>query len=157
MTTYIALENLRSLHNIGAIFRTCSFFGFYNVLLVGYSGKAKDHYDRVILHPELTKTALSSEHDLNITFIEDTSALIAFSNMHKLDLIAIEQAEESISYKDFKNEDANDKILVLGNEVTGVSSEVLSASKVILEIPKIGNKGSLNVSTACGIILANIC
>lgn len=154
MKFFIALENIRSLHNIGAIFRSCSFFGVPEVLLVGYSGKTEDHYDRVILHPEILKTSLGAEKDLTIHFIETSAALIAFSKTANLDLIAVEQNERSIPYKTWRTD--KDSILVFGNEVEGVSSEVLTAASTILEIPRVGEKSSLNVATACGIVVAQL-
>lgn len=153
MSIYVALENLRSLHNIGAIFRTCSFFDVYNILLVGYSGKTKDHYDRVILHPDITKTALSAEVDMKIEFIEGSSELISFAQDINASLIAVEQHENSVFLPDFDFTLSKDIVLVFGNEVEGVSGEVLSASDKIVEIEQLGKKGSLNVTTACGIVL----
>lgn len=156
MPIYIALENLRSLHNIGAIFRTCSFFGVYNILLVGYSGKTKDHYDRVILHPDVAKTALGAEEDMNIEFIEDSAELIKHADKKRAHLVAVEQHENSTVLEDFTFLTGKDVILVFGNEVEGVSEEVLNAANVIVEIQQLGKKGSLNVTTACGITLATL-
>ena len=160
MKFYIALENLRSLHNIGAIFRTCSFFGFYNVLLVGYSGKARDHYDHTILHPALAKTSLGSVSGLNIEFLDTSSDLVAYCTNGGLELVAVEQDERSVNVYDWvttlkRDTAAIDKgyVLVFGNEVTGVSTEILSLADKIVEIPRVGKKSSLNVATAAGLVM----
>lgn len=162
---YIALENIRSLYNVGAIFRTCSFFGFYNVLLVGYSGK--DHKGITqVLHEKVQKSSLGSEKDLNIRFVTDANALIEFAKKYNLELISIEQDEKSISIDEFfhgnkshcndKKTFLNNRIFVFGNEVTGVSLQIIGASKYILEISRHGKHSSLNVTTACGVFLHSI-
>jgi tRNA G18 (ribose-2'-O)-methylase SpoU len=148
---YVALENVRSLYNIGALFRTCSFFGFYNVLLVGYSGKTQDTKGTSLLHPKIHKSALGSENDLNITLISHEEDLINFCKNNSLDLICVEQHSSSILIKDFSLLD--NYVLVFGNEVTGVSETLLAASSNIIEIEKLGDHNSLNITTSCGIVL----
>ncbi|HLB52061.1 hypothetical protein A3F07_03070 [candidate division WWE3 bacterium RIFCSPHIGHO2_12_FULL_38_15] len=154
---YIALENIRSLFNIGAVFRTCSFFGFTNVILVGYSGKTKNTKNETILNKEILKSSLGSEKDLQITFLETSDDLIKFCEENELNLISIEQRYKSIKLsKPEMNLILNDEkgfVLVFGNEVSGVSDIVLKHSKADLEIPRLGKHNSLNVTTACGIVL----
>ncbi len=150
-TIYIALENVRSLYNIGAVFRTCSFFGVYNVILVGYSGKNFNTQGKVVLHEDVKKTALGSENDLAITFLESADALIKFASKAKLSLIAVEQSEKSKELKNYKlNKNA---VLVFGNEVEGVSPKILKNATHIIEISHYGKHKSLNVTTACGVVL----
>ena len=98
---YIALENIRSLFNIGAVFRTCSFFGFTNVILVGYSGKTKNTKNETILNKEILKSSLGSEKDLQITFLETSDDLIKFCEENGLNLISIEQGLTSIKLTEF--------------------------------------------------------
>src|SRR3989344_1187453 len=154
---YIALENIRSLFNIGAVFRTCSFFWFTNVILVGYSGKTKNTKNETILNKEILKSSLGSEKDLQITFLETSDDLIKFCEENELNLISIEQRYKSIKLsKPEMNLILNDEkgfVLVFGNEVSGVSDIVLKHSKADLEIPRLGKHNSLNVTTACGIVL----
>ena len=154
---YIALENIRSLFNIGAVFRTCSFFGFTNVILVGYSGKTKNTKNETILNKEILKSSLGSEKDLQITFLETSDDLIKFCEENELNLISIEQRYKSIKLsKPEMNLILNDEkgfVLVFGNEVSGVSDIVLKHSKAALEIPRLGKHNSLNITTACGIVL----
>jgi 23S rRNA (guanosine2251-2'-O)-methyltransferase len=148
---YVALENLRSLYNIGAIFRTCSYFGIYKVLLVGYSGKRTNTKGEVILHHEVEKSSLGSEKDLQITMLKDSKELIDYAAANSLKVVAVEQHHESIDLESFVI--PNNSVLVFGNEVDGVSPETLKNSNCILEIKRPGKHNSLNVTTACGIIL----
>ena len=142
----VALENVRSLQNIGAIIRTCSFFGVQKLILLGYSGKTKDTKNRTIMHPDILKTALGAEKDVEIIFIDSAKDLKKYSQ----NIIAIEQHEKSI---DLKTIDLKDCVLVFGNEVDGASQEILNASKQIVEIERLGNHNSLNIATAVGIVL----
>lgn len=109
----IALENIRSLYNVGSIFRTASFFG-----------------------------------------IKNSQDLIKFSQKNKLKLVAVEQDKQAIGLQEWQPE--KNSVLVLGNELQGCSLKVLRAAEEIVEIPRLGKKGSLNVSVAAGIILAQI-
>ncbi|EKE00061.1 MAG: TrmH family tRNA/rRNA methyltransferase [uncultured bacterium] len=151
---YIALENIRSLFNIGAIFRTCSFFGVDKVILVGYSGKTHNTKNEVVLHEEVKKASLGSESDLTLTMLETCDDLINFAKENKLKLIAIEQDSNSIKLGNWIPED--NCILVFGNEVDGVDQAILKKSDQIIEIKRLGKHNSLNVTTACGIILQKV-
>ena len=146
----LALENIRSLYNVGAILRTASFFGIKNILLVGYSGRKTDGLDE--LHEKVKKTALGAEKDLEIKFIKNSQALIKFSRDNQLKLIAIEQDKKSVSLQ--KWQPKQNSVLVLGNELQGCSLQVLKAADEIVEIPRFGKKGSLNVAVAAGIVIA---
>lgn len=148
---YVALENLRSLYNIGAIFRTCSFFGIKNIVLVGYSGKTYDLKGKEILHSDILKTSLGAENDLNIIFLKDTDELIDFAKKEQLKLVAVEQTPESRLLTDWTPEE--NVVLVFGNEVDGVSARLLSVAEECLEINRYGMHNSLNVSTVVGIVL----
>jgi tRNA G18 (ribose-2'-O)-methylase SpoU len=149
---YVALENIRSLYNIGAIFRTCSFFGVTKVLLVGYSGRNFDTRGNVVLHEEIKKSSLGSEKDIEINFVENSNELILYAKKNDLQIVSIEQNEKSTKLCNWKPTD--NTILVFGNEVDGVSKEILEASNEIVEIERVGKHNSLNVTTACGIILS---
>lgn len=151
---YIALENIRSLHNVGAIFRTCSFFGFYNILLVGYSGKTLNHRDEEILHEKISKTSLGSDVDLNVNFLDSTEDLLNFVRTEKTKLVAVEQSKKSMEVNQWKPSD--NLVIVFGNEVEGVSNSILDEADQIVEIPCKGKHKSLNVTTACGIILQRV-
>lgn len=151
---YVALENVRSLHNVGAIMRTCSFFGFYKLILIGYSGTKLDFKGNKVLHPQIAKTSLGAEVDVRVTFLENAEELFHFAKENKLTIIAIEQHKKSTSLKDWNPID--NTILVFGNEVKGISKDTLDISDEIVEIEKIGNKASLNVTTTLGVVLHKI-
>lgn len=148
---YIALENLRSLYNIGAIFRTCSFYGIKNALLIGYSGRNFNTKSQPILHEDISKSSLGTEKDLNIQFLDDSKELIKFAKDKKLKITAIEQHEKSINLTEWIPQE--NEIIVFGNEREGISSELLKCVDQIVEIEKYGIHNSLNVTTSCGIVL----
>jgi len=148
----IALENIRSLYNIGAIFRTASFFGIKKILLVGYSGRRVAGIDE--LHEKVKKTSLGAEKDLEIKFLAGPIQLIKFAKNNKLKLVVVEQDKKSISLQKWQPE--KNSILVFGNELQGCSLKVLKATDEIVEIPRCGKKGSLNVSVAAGIVLTQV-
>ena len=151
---YVAMDNIRSLYNVGSIFRTCSFFGFEKVILVGYSGTKFNFKNEKVLHPKLEKTSLGAENDVESIFIENAEELFHFAKENKLKIISIEQKERSTLLKDWKPEDST--ILVFGNELKGVSKEILEISDEVVEIERQGNKHSLNVATAAGIVLHHV-
>lgn len=148
--SYIALENIRSLYNVGSILRSASFFGIKNILLVGYSGKTILPNGKAILSEKISKTALTSEVDVNIIMIEDVSAMHEFAETNKLKVVAIEQASNS---KPLIKENLIDNALyVLGNEVEGVTKITLTKADKILEIKHEGGHNSLNVSVTAGVL-----
>ena len=154
MNTYICLENLRSLYNVGAIFRTCSFYGFKNVILLGYSGVITDLNNQKSIHPKVSKTSLQSQNDLNITMLNNSDDLKKFATTNNLKIISIEQYKNSQNMHDYcKYNNFENSIIVFGNEVTGVEQQTLTISDHILEIEKKGTHNSLNVTTTCGIVL----
>lgn len=150
MRLYIALENIRSLNNVGAIMRTSAFFGIKDVILVGISG-VLDMGAHRMLNPKVSKTSLKAEKELNIIFLESSSALVDYAQQNTLDLIAIEQHSDSISLDDFVP--TKDSVLVFGHERDGVSQKVLESADKIVDIPRSGNKNSLNVATAAGVVI----
>lgn len=143
---YIALENIRSLYNIGAIIRTAEFFGITEIILIGYSGVDKNEPD--MIHRKLKKTSLGSIPKVKLTVIEDIDGL----KKYNLPIIAVENNVERT--QDIKNwNPPKDLILLLGNEVDGISKEGLAIASETVEIPRLGTHSSLNVSTACGIVI----
>jgi tRNA G18 (ribose-2'-O)-methylase SpoU len=148
---YIALENVRSLHNVGSIMRTCSFFGFYKLILIGYSGTKLNFKGNKVLHSQLEKTSLGAEEDMEVTFLENAEELFHFAKENKLTITSIEQHEESTKLKNWNPKD--NTILIFGNEVKGVSKDTLDISDEIVEIERAGNKASLNVTIAVGVVL----
>lgn len=145
---YIALENVRSLYNVGSVMRSMSFFGLKDLLLVGYSGRKKPGVNE--LHEKVAKTALGAEKEIKVIFLKNSDELVLWARKNKLRLIAIEQAKKSTNLRSWVP--GNNLVAVLGNEVKGVSEKILKEADEIVEIPRLGKKGSLNVATTAGII-----
>ncbi len=140
----IILENLRSLHNVGSILRTADGAGWDKVYLTGYTGCPPDRrIEKVSLGAE---EFLAWEH--NPSPIECVQTLKADG----FKIFSLEQTSQSVDLLSYRNQ-AENIALVLGNEVEGVSPELLAESDVHLEIPMRGQKGSLNVSIAAGVAL----
>lgn len=119
---------------------------------MGNSGRKAVDIDE--LHNKVKKTALGAEKDLEIKFLKNSQALIRFSRNNQLKLVAIEQDTQTTGLQEWQPEE--NSILVLGNELRGVSLQVLKAAEEIVEIPRRGQKGSLNVSVAAGIIMVKL-
>jgi|APSaa5957512576_1039674.scaffolds.fasta_scaffold16806_2 tRNA G18 (ribose-2'-O)-methylase SpoU len=149
---YIALEKVRSLYNVGSVMRTMSFFGLKNLILVGYSGRKKPGLDE--LHEKVNKTSLGAEEDVNIIFLNDSEKLIKYCKNKDLKLVVIEQDKKSVSLRGFKA--SKKMVMVLGNEVDGVSQKLLKKADKIVEIPRLGSKKSLNVATTAGIVIETL-
>lgn len=149
---FIALENVRSLHNVGALFRTCSFFGFRKVLLVGYTGKDVNNK----LHSKVSRSSLGSENDLEITFLDSSKKLLEFTKSKNLKLVCIEQSSKSVAIEDWTP--TENMLVVFGNEVEGVSNELLENCNEVVEIrkPGMGVHNSLNITTSAGIVLNHL-
>jgi len=145
----IALENIRSLANVGAIMRTMEFFGLKQLWLVGYTGRELAGIDE--LNHKLAKTALGAEKNLKIKFFRDTAALLRFVTIKKLSLVAAEQHPGSIPLRQWLVKP--NSVLVFGSETDGVSRPVLAAADQVVEIKRLGQKNSLNVATCAGIII----
>ncbi len=148
----VALENVRSLYNIGAIFRTSAFFGVKDLYLIGYTGKRVNQKGLVVLHQEIKKTSLGSENQLNLHFVKDSTQFLFEVQSNALNLVCVEQSPSAIALG--KWQPKNRTVVVFGNEVSGVSTELLGKADEIVEIPGAGGHNSLNITTACGIVLA---
>lgn len=151
MKKILVLENIRSVHNVGAIFRTADAIGIDEIVLVGYTPAPVDRFGRV--REDLHKAALGAEQSVEWQQL-DESELVSFLNDRRAEgfrIIALEQAENSVDYKSI--EASGDIAIVVGNEVAGVSKKVLDVSDSIVEIEMAGKKESLNVSVATGILL----
>ena len=142
------LHDIRSLHNVGSAFRSADAFGIRELRLSGYTP--------VPPRPEITKTAIGAEEHVNWQRIDDPSTAISNLKADGYTIAGLEQTDQSVPIHQWKPE--SDKIcLILGNEVTGVSDELLPLIDVAVEIPQFGMKHSLNVSVAGGVALYAIC
>lgn len=146
---YLILENIRSVYNVGAIFRTADAIGIDKIFLVGYTPAPIDRFGRA--RADVHKAALGAEESVAWEQVADASVLIENLKAEGYQIVALEQGKKSADYKKIKLSDKT--AIVVGNEVDGVSKEVLKLSDILAEIPMIGKKESLNVSVAVGIFL----
>ena len=138
---YVICDNIRSLENIGSIFRTADALGVTKIFLCGISGKPPHH--------KISKTALGAENTIPFEYCKQTSRLIDKLKKSKIKIVALEQDKKAVSYTKLK---LNFPLaLLVGNEVKGVSKNVLAKCDKIIELPMMGEKESLNVSVAFGI------
>lgn len=145
MPLVIVLDNIRSTNNIGSIFRTCDAFLVSRIVICGISATPPNK--------EIHKTAIGAEQSVDWTYFNTTVEAIGKLRDEGFKIVAIEQAEGSCDICNFEY-DVNDKYaLVLGNEVEGVSDEVMEMIDHCVEIPQYGTKHSLNVSITAGIVI----
>ncbi|MFY7964913.1 MAG: RNA methyltransferase [Chitinophagaceae bacterium] len=140
----IVLDNIRSMHNVGSVFRTSDAFLIEAICLCGYTPQPP--------HRDINKTALGATETVDWLYFENTTNAVIELKNKGYAVYAIEQVESSISLEKFS---ATDKpiAIVFGNEVEGVNDEVLKVVDGFIEIPQLGMKHSLNISVAAGIVL----
>lgn len=141
----VILDNVRSLHNIGSVFRTSDAFRVECIYLCGITATPP--------HPEMHKTALGAEFTVDWKYVNN--AVEAVDNLRQEGYIvfSIEQVENSIMLENIQLEQGKRYAVVLGNEVKGVQQEVIDHSDGCIEIPQYGTKHSLNVSVTAGIVI----
>jgi tRNA G18 (ribose-2'-O)-methylase SpoU len=143
----VVLDNIRSVYNVGSIFRTSDALGVDKIYLCGCTPTPKDRFGRE--RKDLAKVALGAERNIEWEYAKDTAELLKKLKKEKYQIVAVEQAENSVNYKKVKT--GKTVALVMGEEVNGMSKKVLKLADVIAEIPMQGKKESLNVSVAFGI------
>jgi tRNA G18 (ribose-2'-O)-methylase SpoU len=146
---YIILQNIRSAHNVGSIFRTADGAGVDKIFLGGYTPTPIDRFGRV--QPEIAKTSLGASAQIDWEHTSDVLTLIDTLRGQGFTVVAVEQGATAISISSFLV--PTNVAYLLGNEVEGVSSEALAVSDYLVDIPMLGNKESLNVSVAAGIVM----
>ena len=144
----VVLDNIRSLNNIGSIFRTCDAFLIEKIYLCGITAKPP--------HKDIHKTALGSTESVTWEYVEDTLGLIQKLKSNNIKIISIEQVENATMLNDFIPKQQTTYAVVFGNEVKGVSQEVVSASDTVVEIPQFGTKHSLNISVSAGVVIWDV-
>ena len=149
---YIILENVRSAENVGAIFRTAEAVGVSKIFLVGYTPSPIDRFGRE--QKKIAKSALGAEKSIPFEKKESATELIEELHKENVNVVAVEQDSESKNYNEIKIE--SDTAFVFGNEVDGVSKEVLKVCDDIAEIPMKGEKESLNISVSVGVFLYRV-
>lgn len=138
------LDDIRSLNNVGSVFRTSDAFRAEKIFLCGLTGTPP--------HRDITKTALGADESVAWEKCADVLELLARLKTEGYTIAALEQAEGSTKLQDFAPESTRKYAFVLGNEVFGVNEEVVNQSDICLEIPQFGTKHSLNVSVSAGIV-----
>jgi tRNA G18 (ribose-2'-O)-methylase SpoU len=150
----LALHNIRSTHNVGAIFRTADAVGVSEIFLIGVTPDPIDRFGRK--RADIAKASLGAEETIRWQHFDDVKFLEKVSDLKSegFQIISIEQSENSVDYKTIE---AGENILIIvGNEVEGLSKEVIDVCDFVAEIPMLGEKESLNVSVATGVALFRI-
>ncbi|MBP0902943.1 RNA methyltransferase [Mariniflexile gromovii] len=141
----IVLDNIRSLNNIGSVFRTSDAFLVEKIYLCGITATPP--------HKDIHKTALGSTDTVAWEYVEDTLTLVEKLKAEGVKVVSVEQAENATMLNDFIPNTQTTYALVFGNEVKGVAQKVVSASDMVVEIPQYGTKHSLNISVSCGVVV----
>lgn len=141
----IILDDIRSLHNIGSVFRTADAFLIEKIILCGITATPPNK--------EIHKTALGATETVAWEHFENILEVIENLKFQKVKVLAIEQVENAVLLQDFKIENETKYALVFGNEVFGVSQEAVAVCDGCIEIPQLGTKHSLNISVSAGIVV----
>ena len=143
----IVLDDVRSMYNVGSVFRTSDAFRVERIILCGITSTP----DKSLV--EIHKTALGAEESVEWSYSEDCASVVNELNEKGYMTIAVEQVEGSIKMDEFIFDSSERYALVLGNEVKGVNQKVVDLCKCSLEIPQYGTKHSLNVSVTAGLVI----
>ena len=141
----VILDNVRSLHNVGSVFRTSDAYCVEKVILCGITATPPN--------AEIHKSALGAEFSVDWEYYKETTEAVNELKQAGYTILAIEQAHDSINIDTFKAEKGNKYAVILGNEVKGVQQSVIDLSDGCLELPQFGTKHSLNVSVTAGIVI----
>ena len=140
----VLLDNVRSLHNVGSLFRTCDAMAVEKLYLCGITAKPP--------HREIQKTAIGATESVNLEYMDDAISIIHRYKKEGYTIISVEQTSNSIALGNYnwKNEKV---LLVFGNEIDGVHQKIIDLSDFSLEIPQWGTKHSFNITVSAGIVL----
>lgn len=141
----IVLDNVRSMHNVGSVFRSADAFLATGIYLCGYTP--------VPPHRDIQKTALGATETVHWKYFPTTLDAIRALREEGYGIYAVEQVTDSLPLNRLEIDPEEKMAIVLGNEVSGVAAEVIAACDASLEIPQLGMKHSLNISVAAGIVL----
>lgn len=141
----VVLDDVRSLHNIGSVFRTSDAFRVERVYLCGITAAPP--------HPEMHKTALGAEFTVDWKYVKHTVDAVRELRREGYVVYSVEQAEGSVMLNELTLDQSGKYAVVMGNEVRGVKQEVIDHCHGCIEIPQYGTKHSLNVSVAAGIVI----
>ena len=141
----LILDNVRSLNNIGSVFRTADAFRIAKIYLCGITATPP--------HKDIRKTALGATESVEWEYQENTLEVVGDLQRQNVKVIAIEQAENAMLLQHFRPEPETTYALIFGNEVKGVAQAVVSASDAVIEIPQLGTKHSLNIAVSAGVVV----
>ena len=145
MPLIVVLDNVRSLYNVGSVFRTCDAFRVEKLCLCGITAQPP--------HVEIHKTALGAEDSVDWVYFKETIECVRNLKKGGYTVISIEQCEGSTMLQDFRVEHGRRYAVVMGNEIKGVQQQVIDLCDGCLEIPQFGTKHSMNVSVTTGMII----
>lgn len=141
----VILDNVRSLNNIGSVFRTADAFLIQKIYLCGITAKPP--------HREIHKTALGATETVDWEYAENVEDVVKKLQKESIFVAAVEQAKDAVFLDEFSVETNKLYAVVFGNEVKGVQQKVVSAADAVIEIPQLGTKHSLNISVSVGVVL----
>lgn len=141
----VVLDSIRSLHNVGSVFRTADAFRIEKVVLCGLTAQPP--------HKEIHKTALGATDSVAWEYFENVSEAITNLRNAGFTIAVAEQAEKTVLLQNLNKQNPAKIAFVFGNEVFGVNQEVVSSADVVIEIPQFGTKHSFNISVSVGIVL----
>ncbi|GAB2765485.1 RNA methyltransferase [Salinimicrobium soli] len=141
----VILDNVRSLNNIGSIFRTADAFLIEKIYLCGITATPP--------HKDIQKTALGATDTVDWEYAEDVLTVVEKLQKEQIHVFSVEQAEKAQMLNSFTPQKGQKYALVFGNEVKGVQQKVVSAGDGVIEIPQLGSKHSLNISVSAGVVL----
>lgn len=141
----IILDNIRSLNNIGSVFRTADAFLVKKIYLCGITAKPP--------HKDINKTALGAQDSVEWEYAENTLDVVSKLQSEGVFVASIEQAELAVNLNDFSVQKEMTYAIIFGNEVKGVQQKVVSATDAVIEIPQFGTKHSLNISVSVGVVV----
>ena len=144
----VVLDNIRSLNNIGSVFRTSDAFLIESIFLCGITATPPN--------AEIHKTALGAEFSVDWTYFQDTCSAIAYLKKNDYEVFAVEQVKDSTSLENLSLNKEKKYAIILGNEVKGVQQSAIDMCDGTIEIPQFGTKHSLNVSVTAGIVIWDV-
>jgi tRNA G18 (ribose-2'-O)-methylase SpoU len=145
----LVLDNVRSMHNVGSVFRTADAFLAEQIVLCGYTPRPP--------HRDIQKTALGATETVNWSYAPDAVELVQDLKRRGYAVWAVEQVHGSVMLNDFIPDGEKPIALIFGNEAEGIQQELLPFADGCIEIPQGGTKHSLNISVAVGVVLWEIC
>lgn len=145
----LIIDNIRSAENVGSIFRTADAIGVSKIYLIGITPTPIDRFKRP--RKDIAKTALGAQQSISWEYVKTTKSIILKLKKEGFEIIALEQDKKAKDYK--KISPKKKTVILIGNEVSGVSKTILNECDQIVEIPMYGKKESLNVSVSVGIVL----